>query len=131
MPTYFLHPNPREPFGIAPLEAMAAGLALVAPDRGGVTSYANAGNAWLGEPTAEAFARAIRNIRDHPELRARKTAEARRTAEEYTWPRVTARYLRLYRELASLTMGEQTAPAMAARSWSTPGDFFGRELIDL
>ena len=38
----FVHPNPREPFGIAPLEAMAAGLPVVAPDRGGVTSYANA-----------------------------------------------------------------------------------------
>jgi alpha-1,6-mannosyltransferase len=127
----FLHPNPREPFGIAPLEAMAAGLALAAPDRGGVTSYANAGNAWLSQPTGEAFANSIRRIRDYPELRARKTSEARRTAEEYCWPNVTARYLRLYRELASLTMGEQTAPTMAARSWSTPGDLFGRELIDL
>src|SRR5262249_34356136 len=42
----FVHPNPREPFGIAPLEAMAAGLPVVAPDRGGVTTYATAANAW-------------------------------------------------------------------------------------
>jgi alpha-1,6-mannosyltransferase len=33
----FLHPNPHEPFGIAPLEAMASRLALVAPDSGGVS----------------------------------------------------------------------------------------------
>jgi alpha-1,6-mannosyltransferase len=45
----FVHPNPREPFGIAPLEAMSSGLALVAPDSGGVTSYANASNAWPAE----------------------------------------------------------------------------------
>jgi len=37
----FVHPNPDEPFGIAPLEAMASGLPLVAPNRGGVTSYAS------------------------------------------------------------------------------------------
>src|SRR5262249_26256396 len=35
----FVHPNHREPFGIAPLEAMASGLSLVAPNRGGVLSY--------------------------------------------------------------------------------------------
>src|SRR5262249_24744772 len=37
----FVHPNPREPFGIAPLEAMASGTPLLAPNTGGVTSYAN------------------------------------------------------------------------------------------
>ncbi|HEV2667388.1 MAG TPA: glycosyltransferase, partial [Blastocatellia bacterium] len=42
-----VHPNPREPFGIAPLEAMAAGLPLVAPNAGGVLSYADETNAWL------------------------------------------------------------------------------------
>src|SRR5579864_2830199 len=46
----FVHPNPREPFGIAPLEAMAAGLALVAPNSGGVNSYADESNACLAEP---------------------------------------------------------------------------------
>jgi len=70
-------------------------------------------------------------IREQPDLRARKTTEARRTAEDYRWPSVTGRYLRLYRELASLTMGEQSATTLAARSWSTPGDLFGRELINL
>ena len=45
-----VHPNPREPFGIAPLEAMASGLPVVAPRAGGVLSYAGEGNAWLVEP---------------------------------------------------------------------------------
>ena len=43
----FVHPNPREPFGIGPLEAMASGVPLVLPAAGGVLSYANADNAWL------------------------------------------------------------------------------------
>jgi alpha-1,6-mannosyltransferase len=51
----FVHPNPREPFGIGPLEAMASGVPLVAPAAGGLLSYANDTNAWLAEPTGEAF----------------------------------------------------------------------------
>ncbi len=37
----FIHPNPREPFGIAPLEAMSSGTPVVVPNSGGVLSYAN------------------------------------------------------------------------------------------
>src|ERR1700759_1074125 len=43
----FAHPNPREPFGIAPLEAMASGLPLIAANSGGITSFADDSNAWL------------------------------------------------------------------------------------
>ena len=46
----FVHPNPKEPFGIAPLEAMASGVATVAPNAGGILSYATSTNAWLVEP---------------------------------------------------------------------------------
>ena len=41
----FVHPNPKEPFGIAPLEAMASGVPTVAPDAGGILSYATDENA--------------------------------------------------------------------------------------
>ncbi len=43
----FVHPNPREPFGIAPLEAMASGAPTLAPNAGGILSYATNENAWL------------------------------------------------------------------------------------
>jgi glycosyltransferase involved in cell wall biosynthesis len=58
----FVHPNPREPFGLAPLETMASGLPLVAPVSGGVLEYASAENAWLAEPTAAGFAAAVQCI---------------------------------------------------------------------
>jgi alpha-1,6-mannosyltransferase len=127
----FVHPNPREPFGIAPLEAMSAGVALVAPNSGGVTSYANTSNAWLADAAPAAFADAITAVGVHPARRAARTAAARRTAERHCWPDVTARYLQLYRELHAITQGVERTETIAARTYSTPGDQFGRELIEL
>ena len=89
----FIHPNPREPFGIALLEAMASGLPLVAPSSGGVTSYATHENAWLTDPTPEAFEAAVRRMLADPEARARKVEAARLTAEEHCWPNAAGRYL--------------------------------------
>ena len=127
----FVHPNPREPFGIAPLEAMSAGLALVAPDSGGVTSYADQTNAWLSRPEGAAFADSIRAISRDPATRKLRTTAARQTAERYSWPKVTSAYLRLYREIHALTQGGQMQFTIAPRTVSTPGDAYGRELIEL
>jgi alpha-1,6-mannosyltransferase len=127
----FVHPNPREPFGIAPLEAMSAGLALIAPNTGGVTSYANDSNAWLADPGPAAFADAVTAVRASPARRARRIAAARRTAERHRWSDVTARFLQLYRELNAVTQGEEFTATIAARTWSTPGNLFGREVVRL
>jgi alpha-1,6-mannosyltransferase len=95
----FVHPNPNEPFGIAPLEAMAAGVPLVAPNSGGVTTYANKQNAWLAAPEPAAFAQAVAEVFANPAERAARVERARRTAESRAWPLAAARYLCLYREL--------------------------------
>ena len=68
----FVHPNPKEPFGIAPLEAMASGVPTVVPNAGGLLFYANDENTWLVEPAAEQFANAIKEIIKTPELRKEK-----------------------------------------------------------
>src|SRR5215475_5931288 len=95
----FIHPNPREPFGIAPLEAMAAGLPLVAPNAGGVLSYADETNAWLAEPNGESFAAAARAVINDPATRKDKLARARWTARQYQWRVVTDSFFQLYDEL--------------------------------
>ncbi|CAN5173979.1 glycosyltransferase family 1 protein [soil metagenome] len=80
----FVHPNPKEPFGIAPLEAMASGTPTVAPNAGGLLSYATDENMWLAEPKAENFAAAIREIIENPELTKAKITKALETAEQNT-----------------------------------------------
>jgi glycosyltransferase involved in cell wall biosynthesis len=92
----FVHPNPREPFGIAPLEAMASGAPTLAPNAGGILSYANGDNAWLVEPTGEKFAEAVRGITKNPELRKQKTEKAVETARNNTWKNSTDRLLATY-----------------------------------
>lgn len=123
----FVHPNPREPFGIAPLEAMAAGLPLVAPRSGGLLSYATDENAWLGEPHAEIFAGLVRSVVADPMRRCRKTAAARATAEQYRWQAVACRYLRLYESLHHLHHGPLKQEVTAPRFYSTAGNWLGIE----
>ena len=95
----FVHPNPKEPFGIAPLEAMASGVATVAPNAGGILSYATNENAWLVEPNSEAFATAVREVVDDAELRARKIAKAVTTAQKNTREISTDRLFATYDEI--------------------------------
>ena len=92
----FVHPNPREPFGIAPLEAMASGVPVVAPNAGGLLSYATDENAWLVEPTAENFAAAIRDIFADENRKNSKIKNALETARHYTWESPTDALFELY-----------------------------------
>lgn len=123
----FVHPNPREPFGIAPLEAMASGLAVIAPDSGGVTSYANETNAWLLNPDADSFASAAQSIRSNPHSSQKKICAARDKAEQYQWERVTGRLLNLYEEIIEITREKRQSAVIPPFAWSTPGDYWGRE----
>src|SRR5262249_7041887 len=101
----FVHPNPREPFGIAPLEAMASGAPTDSPNAGGILSYATNENAWLVEPRGEEFAAAVREIVDNPELRERKIgcaiATARRNTRQASTDRLFETYDKIYADFQS------------------------------
>ncbi|HYO82716.1 MAG TPA: glycosyltransferase [Bryobacteraceae bacterium] len=92
----FVHPNAAEPFGIAPLEAMAAGTPVVLPTSGGVLSYASEENAWLADPEGESFARRISELFATGPERERRAAAGRRTAVAHDWSRVAERWFGLY-----------------------------------
>jgi glycosyltransferase involved in cell wall biosynthesis len=98
----FVHPNPREPFGIAPLEAMASGAPTLAPASGGILSYATDENAWLVQPSGAQFAAAAREIIENPAETARRTQNAIKTALENTREKSTdnlfATYDRMYED---------------------------------
>lgn len=91
----FVHPNPREPFGIGPLEAMAAGIPVVAPNSGGVLSYANDDNAWLYRASPQDLAHAVLSVFVDKAQTRLKVCRARRTAEQYDWSAVAERYFKL------------------------------------
>lgn len=119
----FVHPNPREPFGIAPLEAMASGVPLVAPDSGGILTYANADNAWLAQPTGSAFAAALCSALTDSPQRTRKLSAARARAEEFAWDNTAGNFLDLYQALHARQVDSE------ALFHSTPGDYLGRETV--
>ncbi len=123
----FVHSNPKEPFGIAPLEAMASGLVLVAPNSGGVTEYASDRNAMLVDPTPEAFADAVRTLLGAPEIMAAKSRAAQQTASEFSLDSMADGFLDLYEKIHSATRGglplseagiafHSTAPAVVGRT---------------
>ena len=126
----FVHPNPREPFGIGPLEAMASGLPLVAPNCGGITSYANESNAWLAPPSAEDFANAIERVLTDPKGREVRVRAALQTASSYDWQVISRDFLALYAEIAEFFHGRRQRPVRPPLFYSTPGDFWGREIND-
>lgn len=92
----FIHPNPREPFGITPLEAMSSELPLIAPSQGGVMSYCSAQNSWLAEPTGASFAAAVRASFEDPSARAVRVADGRRTALAHRWNNIARQFFDAY-----------------------------------
>ena len=105
----FVHANAREPFGMAPLEAMASGVPVVLPNRGGVLEYASDRNAWLAAPDARSFASAVTAARGGDPERQRR---ALHVAHQFRWTRVTNEYFALYDELRGRSWGSRVpAPA--------------------
>ena len=104
----FIHPNPEEPFGNVVLEAMAAGAAVLCSNSGGVLTYANHENSWLAEPTAESFAKAVRDISSKEEIRRQKSKKAVETAQNNTHKSAIdflfSNYDRMYRDFKTLTL---------------------------
>jgi glycosyltransferase involved in cell wall biosynthesis len=94
----FALPSRAEPFGIALLEAMAAGVPSVATAAGGVPEFAEDGHNALLVPVDDtaALARALGRAARDQQLRERLTAGGRATAATLAWSRIAERYEAIY-----------------------------------
>jgi glycosyltransferase-like protein len=96
-------PSVKEGFGLVPLEALAAGLPVVAADIDVLRAFLHHGrNALLVPPgDGAALAAALERVACDPALSGRLRAEGLRTAERYSWARAAAahepEYARLVR----------------------------------
>ena len=114
----FAFPSRSEPFGIALLEAMAAGVPSVATRAGGVTEFAHHDeNALLVPPDdSDALASALGRLHSDESLRLRLTAHGLETAKAFSWRSIAPQYERVYGQAlgASPTI-DQASPSDDAR----------------
>jgi len=97
----FVLPSRHEPFGIVVLEAWAAGVPVVASNRGGLGALVRDGvDGVLADPDdLSAWATKVRALLDAPHTRAGLANAGRRRVEtEFTWERITGRLLQIYRD---------------------------------
>jgi phosphatidylinositol alpha-mannosyltransferase len=100
-----------ESFGIILLEAMAAGVPIVASDIPGFRNVVSAGREALLVPPGDPvrLARAIQDVLDEPGLARALSAAGSRAVRAYSWQRVTDEIETVYRQ--ALGVGE---PALSA-----------------
>ncbi|MCC5866524.1 MAG: glycosyltransferase [Wenzhouxiangella sp.] len=92
----FALPSLFEPFGLAPIEAAACGLAVAATRNGGPAEIFadDVGELFDPEDASDMAEALVRALARQPELAARA---AERVAERYTWDRTAQRYLEVIR----------------------------------
>lgn len=107
----FVFPSVNEGFGLAVLEAMAAGLPVVATDIPVFREYARGGQAILVPPgNAGALAEAMTTVIHEPARREELSAMGRAVAARFTWEQTARQHQAIYRSVL-----RQAIPLQEAR----------------
>ncbi|MCU0309550.1 MAG: glycosyltransferase [Acidimicrobiales bacterium] len=89
-----------EQFGRVAVEAMAAGVAVVASDVGSLPEVLGDAGVLVAPGDVEVLAGALAELRDDPGLRAALAAAGRERARHYSWAAVAGRQAELYAGMA-------------------------------
>lgn len=89
---------PSETFGLAVLEALAAGTPVVTADRGGARELVSASSGAWARPNRVALAGAVRDLAHRPEAERRQAARAR--AERFPWSATVDSMLAVHEQTA-------------------------------
>ena len=109
----FIHANDQEPFGLIILEALAAGLPVVGPSRGGIGELIDES---VGQPAIEATAQGLAEAVDAlfaRDLSALSQAARARAVGQHSWARTFEGLMRIYGDLLGTTLPETTAAPFA------------------
>jgi len=108
----FVHTGPFETFCQSVQEAMAAGVAVIAPDAGGPRDLVHPGRSGFLLPVADdgrALRAAVAALATDRDRRRALGASGRRLVAARTWPRVCERLLEHYVELVGLGVADEEA----------------------
>jgi glycosyltransferase involved in cell wall biosynthesis len=99
--TVFAFPSLHEGFGLPVLEAMSAGIPVVASDIPAVREVAGDAAVLVAPGDTSAWAEALSEVLGSPSRQGELAGAGRRRAAEFSWARTARETLRIYQELAT------------------------------
>lgn len=113
----FVLPSLTESFGLVLLEAMAAGLGVVATDIPGIKNFARKGKNCFLVPTRSPhlLAQAIGRLLSDKVLYAQLSAAAKNTARDYDWNDIVEKYINVYKY--AVNRKKSKPPKLSAQHW--------------
>lgn len=104
----YVFPTSYETFSLVCMEALACGVPVIATAVGGIEDYIVDGvNGYFIERNPHQIADRVKAVLATPERYAEFSANARATAEAYTWNRIAESYIALFHELETEEVSEQ------------------------